>query len=335
MRPTKLTVILLLFVFVYAITAFGSTRAQEVFSVIDFEGIPEGAIVDSLFSGFGISGEPIEGEVFVNGFSPKYGEGVNTAMIFDATCQPGGTPADCTGNDSDLFNPDLGNTMIISEDRNGSDPDDGDLVGSMFEFEYTQLGDGDGIRIDSITVQDVEEEETEDARMFFYEGGLDGEELFSVDIPDTGNGNAQIVPVGVDNVDAIKVDLQGSGMIDNIQLSSVPTAVELLYFKVTKAQQGVVELDWKTLAEIDNYGFNIYRAPNNNLSMANVIATVPTAGNGPFGHTYSYTDTPGTEGPYWYWLSDVDTYGKETFHMPAIVRVIANHYNYLPISISK
>jgi hypothetical protein len=337
MRQAKLTVILSIALFLVSIVSYNKSLAQGAVSVIDFEGIPAGTIVDSVYSGFGISGAPIEGEVIVDGFNPRFGEDVNAAMIFDATCPPGNIPADCSGGDSDLFNPDLGNTLIISADLNGADPDDGDEVGSIFGFEYTLLGDGNGVYVESITVHDVEEEETEDARMYFFEGGLGGTLLFSVDIPETGDGQTEIVPVNVDNVDAIEVDLQGSGTIDNVRLSTSPTAVELLYFRVVKAKQGEVVLNWATAAEIDNYGFYLYRTPHNDLSKVSKINEIhfEPAGGGTAGHSYSFTDSPGNGGPYWYWLSDVDTKGKTTYHMPAIVWVVANYYNFLPISISK
>lgn len=336
MRPYKPFIIYLslLFIFVFMLTSSVSTKADQVFAVIDFEGIPAGTIVDEVRSGYGISGDPIEGEVIVFGFNPVFGEGVNTAMIFDATCPPRNIPADCSGGDSDLFNKDFGNTLIISEDMDSSDPDDADVVGAVFGFEYTQLGNGSGAFVESLEVQDVEEEETEDARIFFYEGGLDGAELFSIDIPETGDGNSRIVPINIDNVDAIRVDLQGSGTINNIRLRAEPTAVELLYFRIDRAKAGQVDLSWATAAEIDNLGFYIYRSADNNLSNATQIHFEP-AGGGSAGHTYSYTDTPPGEGPWWYWLSDIDTHGVETFHMPDVARTLHSNFNYLPITIGR
>ena len=97
----------LLFVSILLLTTSVNTQAVPVEAVIDFEGIPEGTIVDELYSGYGISGAPIDGKVIVFGFNPDFAAFTNTAMIFDATCTPGGTPADCSGGDSDLFNPTL------------------------------------------------------------------------------------------------------------------------------------------------------------------------------------------------------------------------------------
>ena len=58
-------------------------------SVIDFEALTEGSIVNSVSVGNGISGDDPGGSVAVDGFNPVFGGGTNTAMIFDATCAGG------------------------------------------------------------------------------------------------------------------------------------------------------------------------------------------------------------------------------------------------------
>jgi uncharacterized repeat protein (TIGR01451 family) len=113
-----------------------------------------------------------------------------------------------------------------------------------------------------------------------------------------------------------------------------PTAVSLLYFRVTSVNASTVSLDWATAKEIDNYGFNLYRAPVNDFAQATLIHFEPSAitgGNGA-GTTYHFTDTP-PAGQWWYWLTDVDTQGLETWHEPeTIVLVAANaHRLYLPL----
>jgi len=122
-------------------------------SVIDFETLAEGAIVSSVSSGSGISGDVVSGSVSVFGFNPMLAG--NHAMIFDSSCPPGGIPSDCSGGDDDLGTPNiassgpgrlnapgaasntvaLGKLLIISVDLDGGDPDDADLVGARFDFE--------------------------------------------------------------------------------------------------------------------------------------------------------------------------------------------------------
>ena len=333
MRPYKSTIIAfaLIFVFAFILSTSVSTKAQPVFAVIDFEGIPPGTIVDSLFSGYGISGDPIDGFVFVNAFNPELGD-VNAAMIFDARCPPGNVPADCSGDDADLFNPLFGNTLIISEDLDTTDPDDGDVAGSIISFEYSNLGDGSGAFIESLEVQDIEEDqgELEDAKITFFEGGLGGTPVGQVDIPHTGNGETALVPVNMAGVDAMEVDLAGSGTLNNIRFFAHPTAVELLYFRVERPAGGDVTLSWATAVEIDNLGFYIYRGSTLNLGDAERIH-FEEAGGGSAGRTYSFTDSPGA-GTWFYWLSDIDTHGVETFHLPSLQRAMFR-YTYLPLSI--
>ena len=334
MRPYKSIIIAfaLIFVFAFILSTSVSTKAQSVFAVIDFEDIPPGTIVDSLYSGYGISGDPIAGFVYVNAYNPELGN-VNAAMIFDARCPPGVASA-CSGNDADLFNPSFGNTLIISEDLDTTDPDDGDVPGSVIKFQYSDLGDGSGAFIESLEVQDIEEDqgELEDAKITFFEGGLGGTPVGTVDIPHTGNGNTALVPVNMAGVDAMEVDLAGSGTINNIRFFTQPTAVELLYFRVERPAGGDVNLSWATAAEIDNLGFYIYRGSTLNLGAAERIHFEP-AGGGSAGHTYSYTDSPGA-GTWFYFLSDIDTHGVETFHLPSLQRAMFS-YTYLPLSIGK
>lgn len=321
--PSSVAAILLVLVLVFAPRI--PTRANPT-SVIDFEGIPEGAIVSSVYHGYGVSGDAVSGSVSVFGLTRRFGPNVNAAMIFDATCSPGGTPANCTGGDGDLFKPQLGNVLIISADLDSTDPNDADWKGSFFEFDYSGFGAGT-VTVDSIDLLDVEDEENA-AEVFLYSGGRGGTLLAVIDLPHTGNNGLATVPINVSGVDFMRVTLNGSGAIDNVrvQAESVPTptptaptltpteptAVKLLYFRVEGVNAQQVTLSWRTSAEIDNYGFNLYRSQDADLSHASLIHFEPAARNRG-GNSYTYKDVPPTAGRWWYWLSDVDTTGKETF----------------------
>jgi hypothetical protein len=139
--------------------------------------------------------------------------------------------------------------------------------------------------------------------------------------------------VGIDGVIAMEVDLAGSGMINNIRFSAEPTAVELLYFKVDRPLNGEVNLSWATAAEIDNLGFYVYRSSSASIDDAERIHFEPAAG-GSGGNTYTFTDTPGG-GSWWYFLSDIDTYGVETFHLPDAQSAIYSHTTFLPLLVGK
>jgi hypothetical protein len=338
MRQNRHLVLGILLAFSLLLILSVSGLAQST-AVIDFEGIPAGTIVSNLTKDIGISGDPIDGFVTVRGHNPDFlPANPNAAMIFDATCPPGGVPADCSGDDGDLIHPEWGKTLIISEDLDGSDPDDGDTPGSVFLFDFRNWGSG-SVTVESINVQDVEEEqqEAEDAKIELFSDGLDGTLIATVDIPHTGNGNFTTVFANVDNVGTMRVDLEGSGMIDNVRISTEPTAVELLSFTAKNQDGRNVAVDWSTAAEIDNYGFNLYRSAKSDLVTATKIHFEPAGGGS--GHTYAYLDTPPSLGSWWYWLADVDTNGKETFHGPLRVDLngdapeTLSHQIFMPISI--
>ncbi len=102
----------------------------------------------------------------------------------------------------------------------------------------------------------------------------------------------------------------------------IPTPIELLYFRVDGVSGREVRLGWATAVEIDNFGFNLYRADSNDLDRAKFIhfeSAVPQGRQ--LGATYAYVDTVPSDGVWWYWLADVDTYGRETIRATTLGRV--------------
>jgi len=143
----------------------------------------------------------------------------------------------------------------------------------------------------------------------------------------------------VNNYPEITAVTRGHGDNDHtfdFGFHNIPTAVELLYFRVDKVSGKQVHLAWATAVEIDNFGFNLYRAPVNDFSRAHLIHFEPSAigGSGP-GATYGYMDTVPSNGVWWYWLADLDTQGHETRHAPVSAAVgldaLLPHRIYLPL----
>ena len=115
-----------------------------------------------------------------------------------------------------------------------------------------------------------------------------------------------------------------TGMVKNGEVEDYrfvnPTAVELLWFQATGVRRAI-KLGWETASEVDNLGFNLYRAsalegPRTKINSALIPTNVPPGS--PFGAVYEYTDTT-VQGrvTYYYWLEDVDIYGNSTLHGPA------------------
>ncbi|HEX6306357.1 MAG TPA: hypothetical protein VFZ76_19310 [Anaerolineales bacterium] len=113
-------------------------------------------------------------------------------------------------------------------------------------------------------------------------------------------------------------------------LTSWPTAVEMVYFQAETTHGRQITLSWLLAAEIDNIGFNLYRANENDLSKAEWIAFVQSAG-GSAGNRYTHSDTVPSSGTWYYWVADVDTNGHETYHGP--VAVVAMNQVFLPLTI--
>lgn len=142
--------------------------------------------------------------------------GSGQAMTFD-TNNP-------TGDDTDLASDTLDGVLIISEDGDGSDPDDNDAGGSIFfDFESPAL-------IKELTFKDIEETEGEGTSMIFY----DAEEVVIEEhfVQPTEDGGEHTVGLSVDGVSRLEVRFEGSGAVDNLvfddklPMDDGPTAID-------------------------------------------------------------------------------------------------------------
>ena len=113
----------------------------------------------------------------------------------------------------------------------------------------------------------------------------------------------------------------------NVTGSSTATAVRIASFEA-KATARSVMLGWATGCEIDNLGFNVYRAegqagrPGTPLNRDLILSQSPGSMRGA---QYYFVDDdvdPGTT--YRYWLEDVDMAGKTTMHGPVTATIPGN-----------
>ncbi|HUV73931.1 MAG TPA: hypothetical protein VMW79_06455 [Anaerolineae bacterium] len=97
----------------------------------------------------------------------------------------------------------------------------------------------------------------------------------------------------------------------------VQAAVYLLYFEATGEEDRVV-LQWETAQELDNVGFNLYRAGVPQFSEREKLneGLIPSkAFGGMIGASYFYPDTEVVEGvTYYYWLESIDTHSVGEFY---------------------
>jgi hypothetical protein len=103
----------------------------------------------------------------------------------------------------------------------------------------------------------------------------------------------------------------------------LPLAVTLASFDA-QGQADRVVVSWETVSEIDNPGFNLYRATDP-AGPQTLLAYQPSqAPGGTQGAAYSYEDLAVEAGQtYWYWLEDIDLSGATTLHGPVSAMVLA------------
>jgi len=121
--------------------------------------------------------------------------------------------------------------------------------------------------------------------------------------------------------------ISSTGLVTNGEVEdyylAVPLAVDLVSFMAERAESSII-LRWKTASEIDNLGFNLYRAGSIEGSRIKLnAALIPSQAPGsPVGGSYEFVDAavqPGAQ--YYYWLEDVNLYGRATLHGPVTARL--------------
>jgi len=96
-----------------------------------------------------------------------------------------------------------------------------------------------------------------------------------------------------------------------------PTLISLSSFTATPFSKAVV-LEWTTATEIDNAGFNIYRAESEDGQYIKINDELIAAqGSSTDGAAYEFIDEGlNNRKTYYYQLEDVDVFGASTFHGP-------------------
>ena len=115
----------------------------------------------------------------------------------------------------------MGNVLIVAEnliDKNNDklvdDPDDADLPGMELNFDFTMVKQGT-VTVSGITLIDYQQEENEKASIDLMDASK--KLLVSIKLPNVGdNGVGHFVFGPYKGVAYMKVNLQGSGAIDNI-----------------------------------------------------------------------------------------------------------------------
>jgi hypothetical protein len=106
-----------------------------------------------------------------------------------------------------------------------------------------------------------------------------------------------------------------------VSLAAEPTAIDLASFGARAGAEDVT-VAWETGSEVDNAGFNVYRAESADGPYVQVNQTlIPAQGDPVGGASYSLQDAPGV-GAFYYKLQDVDLSGVRTEHGPIKIIVM-------------
>lgn len=102
-----------------------------------------------------------------------------------------------------------------------------------------------------------------------------------------------------------------------------PTAITLLRF-TAQNQPGGVQIDWITGAEMNTWGFHLWRTTNNvwGGSVGVTGEMLPAQGRNGSGAAYAFFDLGGQKGD-WYWLQEIERDGALNLYGPVLVDGVA------------
>jgi hypothetical protein len=141
--------------------------------------------------------------------------------------------------------------------------------------------------------------------------------LWTIEIPVTltGGDKKNTVTVSAATFDPEIVNNTATATCDS-------TAACMVSFEAVNAENGIL-LTWETASEVDNLGFNLYRAEGPELPGQKInTSLIPSKNPGSnLGSAYEYLDADLAAGEYFYWLEDLDFALSRTLYGPISVRV--------------
>lgn len=98
--------------------------------------------------------------------------------------------------------------------------------------------------------------------------------------------------------------------------------VEFSSFTAVAHASDYVTLNWVTESESNLYGYNVYRAENENLGTAmRINRSIIEANNQAITSSYTYKDDVVEPTTYYYWVEAAELSNENTFHGPSVVTI--------------
>ena len=102
-----------------------------------------------------------------------------------------------------------------------------------------------------------------------------------------------------------------------------PLPIQLASFTAVVSGQGLVRLEWVTLSEMNNYGFEVQKSAHQLSNFQTVTnGFVPGHGTTLEPQHYSFTDSTAGSGVWWYRLKQIDLDGTTSYCDPARVEIM-------------
>jgi hypothetical protein len=108
--------------------------------------------------------------------------------------------------------------------------------------------------------------------------------------------------------------------------------IQMSYFKGALTTEGKVRLDWQTVSEVNNYGFEVQKLNDRTAAFQTVPGGfVPGAGTSVQPQTYSFVDESTTPGLWWYRLRQIDLDGSVHLYDPIRLDVVTGVADAVPV----
>jgi hypothetical protein len=120
-------------------------------------------------------------------------------------------------------------------------------------------------------------------------------------------------------------ELNWPGLQVVIEYPEAPVPIQLSSFVARPLSSKQVRLDWTTLSETENYGFEIEKSTSSGGPYTKIADSfIKGQGTTIVPHTYSYTDDAATPGSWYYRLRQIDLDGAVTLSDPQHVDVLTS-----------
>lgn len=195
---------------------------------VDFEGsnFVNGSIAHAVFAEENgvTAGDPLlAGAIRVIARDPRGGKG-NRATIIDASCLG---PPDCDWTLADLYNPQQGNILFVSESADGDDGPVNGIIENprektalprsiLLDFDHPDLTPFGDLGLVSVASFKIFDNEDPGSRALGY---LGDELVAEAELPTTADGGVATAEIDFPSVDRIVIAMTGSGAIDDIELA--------------------------------------------------------------------------------------------------------------------